>query len=147
MDPHASAEPGGAPAPLPGHWLLRPLRQEGLTIFLSESRFGCQAFCFLFARSKVFNGSKGGLCGRGFPLSFLPPESTDNPRPPPCHPATLHKRELAFYQGALLRALSGGRRHPKSTQKQTWKLVTFEEWSPLVKILTQVCKSFCIFFF
>ena len=50
------------------------------------------------------------------------------------HPATLHKHEPAFYQGALLRALSGGRRHPKSTQKQKWKLVTFEEWSPLVKI-------------
>ena len=52
---------------------------------------------------------------------------------PVYHPATLQKHEPAFYQGALLLALSG-QRHPKSTQKQKWKLVTFEEWSPLIKI-------------
>ena len=42
---------------------------------------------------------KVAFMGRGLPLPLPPPESMDNPCPPP---ATLHKHKLAFHQGALV---------------------------------------------
>ena len=81
--PHAPDEPGGASAPIPGHWLLLPLRQEGLTTFLSLET---KPFASSLPNPKFSMDRKGAFMARGFSLSLLPPESMDNPRPPPGHP-------------------------------------------------------------
>lgn len=101
----------GSSAPVPGHWLLLPLRQEGLTTFLSVSLWmprlllpPCQIQSFQWIQ-------RGHLWQEDFLfLSFLQKAWIT----PVHHPATLHKHKLAFYQGALLLALPGGQRHLKA---------------------------------
>ena len=91
---------------------------------------------------------KGAFMARGFPLSLLLPERTDNPRPPPCHPPQA-------WAGFLSRGSSpcplwwaeAPKKHPKAKMEVSYLWGVESTGQNQKTSDTQVFKSFCIFFF
>ena len=90
---------------------------------------------------------KGAFMARGFPLSLLLPESTDNPRLPPCHPPEARASFLSRGSSPCPLWAKAPKKHPKAKMEVSylWGVESTDQNQKTSD--TQVFKSFCIFFF